>query len=290
VVRGDSGEEIASLKMTTAENKPENLTELAQNTTLHGVRFLCQKNVLRKLFWIACILGAGGYCIVQLHDSVAYFMTRPYSTVITTRKEEIIEFPAVTICNINTIHTGKYAREAKKRFPNTTNEEIDEDLFYVSRGILTSIYGSNITWNNFVEPDQTRQKRIEFLLSNTTSLGLDIDDLLLPKQLFPCRWNNKFCGRENFETIPVMRYTQCFTFKSSESKVDISGTDVGLRLRMTVGAEWYLPNSYEPFIGLKILVHPRNGYPHVESYGFFVQPGTHTSCAIRRREVGCTIT
>lgn len=116
----------------TADGSLESLSEFTENTSLHGVRFLSQQSHVQKLFWLCCILAAAAYCVVQLTESVQFFLKRPYATVITTNQKQDIEFPAVTICNLNLINTRKYAEEVRKRFPNITALEIQSDLFYLS--------------------------------------------------------------------------------------------------------------------------------------------------------------
>ncbi|XP_031560822.1 acid-sensing ion channel 1-like [Actinia tenebrosa] len=258
------------------KEKPESLRELAHCTTLHGVRFLAEKNVFRRIFWAACLLGATSFCVLQVKEAVEYFRSRPFSTVITIKKETKISFPEVTICNMNSIHTGKYSRQVKRLFPNTTDREIEDDISYMSRSFRVN-FDSTIKTGNV-----SQLNRIRVMLRNLTSISYGIDDILLPKELLSCTWAGKTCGAQNFKAFYDSKSFQCFTFQPSESEVGMAGISQGLQLKMNVGTDWYLPNSYEPFVGQKVVVHPSGEYPQLDPYALLIAPGIHTSCAVRR--------
>lgn len=101
----------------------------------------------------------------------------------------------------------------------------------------------------------------------------------------PCVLSTYNCNKRNFIPFYISKYGTCFTFKPPIKKVSVIGWAAGLRMRLNVEADSYLRNSFEPFVGLKILVHSPDEYPLVEDKGFVVAPGTHTSCSVRRKEV-----
>lgn len=266
-----------------SEEMPESFTELAQSTSLHGLRFLTpEKNVFRKIFWFVCLLGAAGFCVIQLKTSVDYYHSRPFSTVITIKRESKHAFPEVTICNVNSIHTGKYTKLMKRRFPNITDGEVEKQLSLVSKS-FRALFDSSLESPNL--NSKVNRTVTDFTAEELTNISSSIDDMLLPKELLSCTWDGKTCGAEHFKTFRFAKYIKCFTFEPPDIEVDRVGIEYGLRLKMNVGADWYLPNFYEPFVGQKVVVHPRGQYPEVEVHGFLIQPGLHTSCAVNRVQV-----
>lgn len=55
------------------------------NTTLHGVRYLFVKSLLRRFLWILALLASLSFCIYQAYQSGEEFHERPFSTKMTTK-------------------------------------------------------------------------------------------------------------------------------------------------------------------------------------------------------------
>lgn len=65
----------------------------------------------------------------------------------------------------------------------------------------------------------------------------------------------------------------------------MAGHQNGLKLLLNIERDNYLDNALYPFVGLTVLVHDQATYPFMEQYGFLVQPGLRTLCAIKMKKV-----
>ena len=93
--------------------------------------------------------------------------------------------------------------------------------------------------------------------------------------------------REQFYQLPQFTY---YTFNAAENgkpmlNGSFAGQQNGLKLRLNIERESYIPNLIWPSVGIIILIHDQNSFPIVEDFGIAVPPGMSTTCAIRRRNV-----
>lgn len=118
--------------------------------------------------------------------------------------------------------------------------------------------------------------------------------MLLPK-IRSCSFDGVICGAKNFSNFTSSSFGQCFTFNSGKDhyhssrqrlKATMAGKNNGLKLRLNIQRNSYLKNPKHPFIGITVLVHDQNTFPFMDEYGFSVEPGTHTFCSIKMKQVG----
>lgn len=76
--------DVKTKESNTDHGQMEELKSFAQDTTLHGARFLFAENVLRRLVWTLAILSCFGYCGFQVYTCVDAFKKRPFNTKIAT--------------------------------------------------------------------------------------------------------------------------------------------------------------------------------------------------------------
>lgn len=276
----------SSVNDTTTQDKPESFSEFAQNTTMHGARFLVHQNIKRRLFWFVCILAAASYCQYVLYQNFVYFLERPYTTSILSKREETSVFPDITICNINPVHTGKYKEVMKKHFPNASMEDLQTDIDYLAE-VLRDMTSSRSHSKQKLEDEKllAQMSRAAFLVENFNATSHSLSEMLLPNELFGCQFEMNNCGAENFTAFRNVRYGQCYTFRPTKPRVAVTGILYGLRLRLHVQSNWYLKNSNEPIVGLNVHVHRPYELQALEHEGKLVQPGVHASFSVQRTNV-----
>ena len=98
------------------------------------------------------------------------------------------------------------------------------------------------------------------------------------------------CGSSNFSSFINSVFGQCYTFNSGHYgfpliNATMAGHLNGLKLLLHVERDSYLDSPTNPYVGLKVLVHDQQTFPFMEQFGFAVQPGVRTLCAIRRKKV-----
>ena len=272
---------------------PETLKTFAEDTSLHGARFLFVGSVFRRLIWTAALASCFGYCVYQVYNTINAFGERPFNTKITTKtakKNTKLTFPAVTLCNFNILNRRKYMEYQKGM--NVSNEEIEYKL---------RVYAKLLAQSKDVFNNESKERNSELfwrftdeIPTNLSYLNLfshRIDEMLLPPSLFnSCIINGVTCGAENFTTFVSSLFGQCQTFNPGHDghpvlNATMAGHQNGLKLLLNIERDNYLDNPLFPFVGLTVLVHDQEMYPFMEQFGFLVQPGLRTLCAIKRKEV-----
>lgn len=271
---------------------PESLRSFAEDTSLHGARFLFSGNFFRRLFWTLALVSCFSYCIYQVYQAVHAFHGRPFTTKITTKmanKNTKVTFPAVTLCNFNSLNRRRYKTFQKRN--DLTNEEIELKLKVYAKMLA----GSEDVFNKKSRRQQHEELFWRFRDEVPKNSYLDlfshrIEDMLLPSSIFnSCFIDGIVCGPENFTTFTSSVFGQCHTFNSGNdgrpaTNATMAGHLNGLKLLLNIERDSYLDNPVNPFVGLTVLVHDQQTFPFMEQFGFLVQPGFRTLCSIKRKK------
>ena len=89
-----------------AEPKKSYLVELIQeyadNGTAHGIpRIIGSHYIIAKFFWLILVCGLAAVFIWQGKGLILDFIDAPYNTKIDIITKTLVDFPAVTVCNMN---------------------------------------------------------------------------------------------------------------------------------------------------------------------------------------------
>ena len=289
--------EITSVNATTAgpnesrQTEPESMSSFMEDTSLHGIRFLVAGNILRRLLWTLALLSSVGFCTFQMYKSFSAFHKRPYNTKITTvqvNNAKNPSFPAVTLCNFNSFNRRRFTNYVKK-WTNWSTEDVEQKLIIYEQ-LMTS--KNSLPKQTFLEhPELTYRYKSEKFHYLVLFSHL-IEEMLLPSSMLinSCIINNEPCGSNNFTSSYNSAFGQCYTFNSGEAyhpiiQATMAGQLNGLKLLISIERPSYLANPINPFVGLTVLVHDQKTFPFMEQFGFAVQPGVRTLCAIKRKKV-----
>ncbi|VDI32350.1 Hypothetical predicted protein [Mytilus galloprovincialis] len=77
--------------------------EFSQSTGFHGVNKLANGNKLRSLFWLCSFLACAVYLTYVMIQELGNYYNYPTYTTLEVERHSEIEFPAVTICNLNSL-------------------------------------------------------------------------------------------------------------------------------------------------------------------------------------------
>ena len=278
-------------KSNGTHEKMKELRSFAQDTTLHGARFLFADNIFRRLLWIGAVIACLGHCCHQVFTCVSEFNKRPFNTKITTNTSTDggVLFPAVTLCNLNSLNTRRYVQMMSRYENRSIIARKLKDITLLSR---RSKEISNKDFQNrnpglFNRPnttDSTKQLQGQF--------SHQIEEMILPgsPHFDSCSFNGEHCDGKNFSRYQSFMFGNCYTFNSAEDgnpplQAAMAGQYSGLKLRLNIERESYLRNTLNPSVGLVILIHDKKTFPIMEEFGIKVQPGVSTLCAIKRRKV-----
>ena len=157
--------------------------EFLDSTTFHGLgRIVTARTRLQRLVWFLLVIAGLVYVTYATIESINRFYEYPSTTKVRFVYEKESNFPAVTICNINT-HMKK---RALKKYPKLVS-------YYLKTG--AQLADVNIS----SEKMETISDDIGHPLSET---------------LLKCEWLGHNCSMANFTRNIVERYGLCFTFNS----------------------------------------------------------------------------
>ena len=287
---------IRGSKLSAENREVEEFKSFAQDTSLHGARFLFAGNGFRSLLWAVAIVACLCYCGYQVFTCVVEFYKRPFNTKITTHTTKDgseLFFPAVTLCNLNTFNSRRF-RQVLSRI--LSKEQIERQLEDISLLATRSkeILSEEFIQRNpglFLHPAQGKATNVVQIVSKPL-VSNQIEEMLLPSssQFESSSFEGKPCDARNFTSILNFLYGKCYTFNSAEGNNSLlratsAGQNSGLKLRLNIERESYPDNTVSPFVGLAILIHHQKTFPSVEEFGIKIQPGVSTVCAIKRSKV-----
>ena len=283
---------LQAVEKNTSNGNFEGLRSFAQDTTLHGAKFLFCEGFIRRLVWLGMIVVCFGFCIYQVYVCLKEYSLYPFNTKMTTnfnRDGNQLPFPAVTLCNLNVFNTRRFRQIARGHYSEGV---IERKIIDIS---LMTTRSDDILTFDFKERNRElfyRPKMANETNPYAVKFSHQIEDMLLPNgHLFhSCSINGKKCDASNFTSFLNSLLAQCYTFNAAENSkpelnASFAGQQNGLKLRLNIERESYIPNLIWPSVGIIILIHDQNSFPIVEEFGIAVPPGMSTTCAIRRRNV-----
>ncbi|KAL9982335.1 hypothetical protein ACROYT_G004365 [Oculina patagonica] len=271
----------------------EGIRSFAQDTTLNGARFLFADSFFRRVFWTLAMVACLGYCSYQVYNCVIAFKKRPFNTKITSHINtdgSDLPFPAVTLCNLNAFNARRYRRLFSRPSNRERIEKKLEDIQSLFSKRSKEILNEDFKKRN---PELfARLKTAKHLNKYQGMLSHQLKEMILPSssQFESCSINGKPCDANNFTSYLSPMFGKCFTFNSAEGDnsplfATLAGQNSGLKIRLNIERDGYMPNTVIPFAGLAILIHDQKTFPIVEEFGIKIQPGVSTLCAIKRRKI-----
>ncbi|XP_064609113.1 acid-sensing ion channel 4-A-like [Liolophura sinensis] len=81
---------------------------VSENVNISGLRQVCEKGTsfARRLIWLLLLLAGTSFLVYQVYRTVNYFLSGPTIQTTSTVYPSDVPFPAVTICNQNTIRNA----------------------------------------------------------------------------------------------------------------------------------------------------------------------------------------
>ncbi|CAH3015518.1 unnamed protein product [Porites evermanni] len=291
-VRNDTHFSLNQENKKADEKSNGGLESFANDTTLHGARFLCDKNIFRRVLWTLVLIGSFSYCIFQVYETLVAFSERPFITKVSTSTTETNEsfFPAVSLCNLNAFNTRRYRNALKyHQFSEPLIEKKIQDMLVIVNKDKKAFNDEFVKRNpEFFRRQKTANSRIVA----RSNLSHQIEEMLLPvsPQFHSCSVNGKKCTANNFTSHMSSEYGLCYTFNSVKSgrpllHATLSGKNSGLRLLLNIERDSYLITNIRPTVGLAIIIHDQKSFPFMEDFGTTVQPGISTLCAFRKRKI-----
>ncbi|KAJ8022813.1 Amiloride-sensitive sodium channel subunit gamma [Holothuria leucospilota] len=180
----------------------------------------------------------------------------------------------------------------EKKDSRSEGQPNDDIQAYEYNGLIDNMYYDYGVGNSDCD-DGDHEKFFETLGSNNFMQGVnrlftptkdDLEELGHKKEDFilQCSFNGRKCSHRNFTTFQNSRYGNCFTFNGTrEATVSKAGSHYGLHLTLFIEEPEYV-GVFSEETGARLLVHPKEVFPHVDDLGITLAPGFATQIGIRQ--------
>ncbi|XP_038078588.1 amiloride-sensitive sodium channel subunit alpha-like [Patiria miniata] len=254
------------------------VASLLENTGAHGIPNIKRApNNFRKIFWTALFLTGVAMFIWQ----TSWLVTRYYSYGVDTKMEissdRMVEFPAVTICNLNPIKSDFLEDLVDQGVP------LPPSLTRPKRG-----YGDDSEEEEFDDRFEMLGDAVElvaaFRYNDRRASGHLLRDMLLR-----CAFQGKPCHARDFTFFYHYLYGNCYIFNAGPDPntttpryfVTRAGPLYGLTLELYIEQDQYMENV-QPAAGARVVVHARHDMPFPDDEGVSVSPGQETFIGFKR--------
>lgn len=252
--------------LSKSEEERNPFKDYAENNSVGGLpKVLTGDSKIRRIMWLVilllCVAGSG----YILRNDFVKITNLPTATTIANTTEKILDFPAVTVCNLNIFSADLVQRIDPAVIPNVRmlfNSTIDACYEILSRYQMTTLANTDFT----------------------SAINLD------PRSLIShCRFGGKDCDYANDFNVTLTRLGICFTFNSGRSGLPIrkangSGVRNGLQLQLNIAQDDYIATAAGD-VGVKIAIHPQSEPPLPDELGVAVSPGSNAFISFRKRTV-----
>ncbi|XP_033634671.1 amiloride-sensitive sodium channel subunit gamma-like isoform X1 [Asterias rubens] len=300
------------------------LAEYMANTSAHGLPNIDRgRNSCRKAVWSLLFMWALGMFIWQCYELVHAYFQWGVDVNIDIQYETQLNFPAVTICNLNPIKSStiRYSDKLNSLFnpddvstatmETTTGTNFAQTINYIpdTSGVqVAAASGSSDPTTPSMDAASTKASRyqdwsnVDFMAKDEE---LDLFDRFtdvvsqanyedrvnfghqIDDMVLSCTFKGYPCTPSNFTYFHNYLYGNCYTFNSgienNISKSSKSGPLYGLTLELNIEETEYQPSVQEAS-GIRVLISEQYKMPFPEDAGINVAPGLLTSVGLRKLE------
>jgi hypothetical protein len=245
--------------------------EWAETSTSHGFPHIFRtKFIAIKIMWLIFLFISTCLCGYMVMKSILDYLSFDVITKIRVQNEVPMEFPTITICNLNPFYKNQTLTYMQQVLGYNFSDfgELNE----------TDFNKGNYFLSNFLnEPSFSDQKRKE--------VGPSIDLMLIS-----CLFMSNTCSKDDFEWYFMLDYGNCFRFNSGINssgdqvpikKVYSPGVWTSFNLQLYVDDSSLLTNFWQNN-GIKVFVHNKSVYPSSYLDSIDLIPGTSTNVLIKK--------
>ncbi|CAC5373012.1 unnamed protein product [Mytilus coruscus] len=262
---------ISTPKTGPLDNIGDLWNDFCQNTGFHGVNKLSGitgRHKIRLLLWTCVILSCGIYLIVRVAEEIKTYYRYPTTMTQYTKLQNEIEFPSVTVCNLNSLNKSAIKNDSR----------IDNYYFNTSPFRMNSNVTTNWSDPIFEQEGFYLNQTLEYVMTNHKDI-LDPGGFLVD-----ANFHLSYLDVKKYFKVKLIPRGACFTSNPDlKLKTNHVGSIFHLRLMLNLdSANNYYGSSYGE--GLKFRVHDSNEDPFFEGDGggFYVEPGREVFASMRK--------
>ena len=220
-------------------------------STLHGLRHCFdKKSYLRRAIWTVLLLTAVGLFVQKVYESTMHYFSFPFSTMKTVQYQDSMQFPAVSLCNLNDM-----------RHSVMNGTKLDKILKHDEQNV--SLSGDE--YRNTIRRANHKLKDM----------------------LYKCSILDQECSADDFIDFNKDQGDRCFTFNHGSFGQPIlyfnkTGPNHALELTINIEEhEYYVQSDYS---GIQLILHGQDETP-VKMQGVILSPGFSTYVQVKKRKV-----
>ncbi|XP_058861193.1 amiloride-sensitive sodium channel subunit gamma-like [Acipenser ruthenus] len=265
--------------------------ELLKHTSAHGIPNVFRAaHWCRRLLW-AVFVGFALCCALwQCTEMVLNYYRYPSHEKITLVSNTMLAFPAVTICNLNSVRYSSVRKSV-----TMTKSLQDLGLKQSHRRNKSSCWNTTCPDSPAESDSYPRALRKFASQFNQLSdeekiaMGHQLEDMLIF-----CNFHGQMCDTSFFSGFVNYKFGNCYTFNSQKT-TDIRGAPISGAALNTTRAGFVYGLHLELFIqqieyvkdvthsaGIRLLVHNHAASPFPEDEGVNIPPGTETDIGMMK--------
>lgn len=212
----------------------------------------------------------------SIQGYLSYSVNVNYQTIL----ESPTEFPAVSICNLNSFDLTTYSSSGTYINNALINNNISPNINLSTTDMATvKVDEASAILKSAVISDKTLNK------TTLQRLGFSMETMLIS-----CYYNGIQCNSSDFSWFRTFEYGNCYTFNGLTDSngndkdplmTSKSGPSSGLTIELFIGVPGK-QDFYTTQKGAYIVVHNRSRTPSVKYEGITVQSGTASSIGVSR--------
>lgn len=285
-----------------ADNKklPSNyeiLSDFVNNTSLHGIRYVFWRRPLwARVGWLLILLMFSSYFCFTVYKSLQKYVKHPINTVITQRYVNAMDFPAVSICPLNSVSKKKiYALDVNDSVCAVTESARNGMPCGVAMSCCCLSFlifdGGNLVPNCTIPFAQSliaaQNTSGEFFdtVRFYKKYGQSVQEMLVHEVCFFNGEVKKQCGTDDF-TPTVTDWGLCHTFNAGPEnikKAEIGGPVGGLNILLDAQIDDYAFARFSE--GFSVVIHQQGEFINPLD-GINVSPGTMATIILHQKRVG----
>lgn len=242
-----------------------------ESTTAHGVaRIFISKSYARRVFWLVIVLTTASACLYNCIDRILILTSRHSITTINLKQGREMDFPAVTICNLNMLR--------KDYLEGLGLDRIVQSILLPH---LQESSPFNCKAQLSLMPDLPNITYQEMFKQGGSSLETFI---------IGCEYFEQECEVNHANFVPTLtRLGYCYTFNGGSQdrpirKTKTTGSRLGLKLVFNVEHDQYLA-SPNLDVGIKVVIHHQGVPPKPDEQGIAVPTSSNAFISLRQLNI-----
>ena len=248
-------------------------SDFLTEVSINGAKYVGQRGtpVVRRSIWLVLVLFGAVFMLYQVTECICKYAAHPTSVDTTMQHNTSLRFPAVTICNENTViksivkEMGVYELAPLIRPPWSVPGHAPNFTAYKEPiNKITKAFDGD--WDAFFS-------YVAHPFMNTFN---DLTNKIIPGTLLECSFEGKACDPSDFIQVKTSMGV-CYQFSSEAlpKYTTMAGGTTGLHLVLFVNQGEYC-GVISQSAGFHVLIHDPHEPPPMQNHGLMVSPGGTT--------------